>query len=89
MSYSLDLKDTTHTLNNHKIVAIDPGVRTFLTCYTQDGDIMEIGKNNDEHKEYLTDDQGEFIINKKTNKYIMKKTGDNKHLYSIGIYLDN
>jgi len=29
-----------------KMVAIDPGVRTFLTCYDQEGHITEIGKGD-------------------------------------------
>ena len=31
--------------NNMKLISIDPGVRTFLTGYTNDGHILEMGTN--------------------------------------------
>lgn len=38
--------DTSYQQEKGKIVALDPGVRTFLTCYDQDGLVSEIAKGD-------------------------------------------
>jgi putative transposase len=46
MPIALSLKDTSAQLQAGRVVAIDPGVRTFLTTYDQDGEVSEWGKGD-------------------------------------------
>jgi transposase len=60
--------------NKKKIIAIDPGIRTFCTCYSGDGSILEVNKENDLLYKY----NGKIlelqkIENYKTNKNVMTK----------------
>lgn len=66
-------KDENQVCNKHKIVSIDPGVRTFATCYTPDGYAVEIGPEDRRKLCYLG-----YRADKLQSK-ISHSTGKSKH----------
>jgi putative transposase len=47
VSKEIEVKDEKlKPLDYHGVVALDPGVRTFQTCYSADGSVVEWGKND-------------------------------------------
>jgi putative transposase len=60
-----------------RVVAIDPGVRTFLTCYSPDGDLFEVGTNNDMdrmHSLCQRIDKIQSLCDTKTSKNVKSRT---------------
>ena len=50
--------------DHHKVAAIDPGVRTFLTIYDADGRVIEWGKNDIYKKIYRQCERCDFLTSK-------------------------
>ena len=87
-----------NTLQKRKVVAIDPGIRTFCTVYSSKGDITEICNENQIMYKYHNKvlnlrkqlDRKEEIIKKisktgkinKKKKKIIRKTYNNKLIYN-------
>ena len=76
VSYEDNIKD----LNNNKSVSIDPGVRTFITCYEQ-SNVFKIGEeaNKEINKLCKEIDKIQSIKDKEENK--IKKKRLNKAIY--------
>jgi len=57
-----DKLSTLPTEQRGSIVAIDPGVRTFLTCYDLDGNCFTLGRKEDMQKVNRTDEARKHIL---------------------------
>lgn len=74
--YTCDVKKDPKILNNKKVISIDPGIKTFMTCYT-DNSVINIGMNIKSKIDKLckqVDILNSMIYKKKTEgKSIIKK----------------